>query len=1327
VIEVAGEEVDLATGDAGAEATVGMIVETSAAMVGTDGEVVETTVGVDMVVEGEEATIAVTTTGAEDALIHDPDLGLVLTAAPVLAVDLLHLAVAADPLPTLVRAPVRDLVLALQSSRRKLFLGDEASVVVEVAAEVSVQVALHRQQRNQKRLRKRSPRQDLRGGRMIVPEVGAEVEVLHQEGSEERGPEVRHQDDEGRGAEVGVEVAMVQTAGAQLRVTARNLTLRCSQARVAPRNKRRVMQMQQSDLDILMAAVSPSPSHSHANTPTSGDPHDPSSAGPSSALHALASFDQQHSSAEFADLLAEFTLPGNMLSPEAIGARSPTPGQTGGIGHHARLSAGRTLGSGRSGLGTPEAGAFSEAQDAFEYGRQRLDSTDALGMHASSPGGAAQEQGGGQLAQAIANMDSATQGQLLSALLARQQATAAATQPRDHTLPGHSHYPATSQPSSHHSSPQTFNPYDANQQNALMQQHLAQQYQLAALSVSLPPSHAPSPLASPYYNGGTPQYFPDQHQQLPPQFHQPQPLPQLHQHSSHQHDPSSATSSPQPPPLTYHNAFSPRPFSNQPGTDQGADVQALIAMDALARVSGSMPPQGQTSYVDTSMNGNGFAGDMRIRGGSATGGSYATTSGETEDWGDNDFLFSPLMSPALTPHSTFSIVNSLPPSAQSCLPNQQNLTGITPGDFFPSLGSPAILPQFSQASEYATQPWPQAQAHHTHSNSLQGLVDQTRALGFDASGFRPNSVSPNTYSPTGLATMSPRLGPTDAGQSTSAGSGRRGAGGKKARPSPLLKPTPDAAFRRKKAPGGSEGRSESVGRRSATTSPFLGPTTHGIAALSSSFNKAASNGSAKTSPPENSSGSNNTPSPVDLEMHNGTASSQPELMGPPPLPSSANSSRRSSLIQQSGNGSKVNNGAWMSPVTPASFMNFPAEIAEGGLTQPHHLASTGRRSQSLDGRSPIDGEEESGSTAGPSKHNASKPRPQLPSHASTSSLTASSSTLASRKELDVGRPGATAASIKGKGRAASVSGTTGVRKLGIKPLAKASGGPKIKPLLANGPFSTCDVSLYRVVDTDLAWLVGLPADALARLSTKSNYQNIMDGRGVDLLGLDPSTVSALNATQGVGADNRRTSHKAAEQKRRDSLKLCFEELRRILPPIAASAPDEEKRPGEGNVGGQRGGSVDPENPNRGVSKVALLRRSNEYVGMLHDRIDRRDLAIESLRNRLKEARERLGEDGEEEEIEGLDLDNIDRDEKEAGTMAFYECLDSDDEQEVKPKAPRKPPAGRRKSNAADAEFKGKVGDATKGARRSTRRSITSVTGAEDDSESGAAMDVEDEE
>jgi len=88
-------------------------------------------------------------------------------------------------------------------------------------------------------------------------------------------------------------------------------------------------------------------------------------------------------------------------------------------------------------------------------------------------------------------------------------------------------------------------------------------------------------------------------------------------------------------------------------------------------------------------------------------------------------------------------------------------------------------------------------------------------------------------------------------------------------------------------------------------------------------------------------------------------------------------------------------------------------------------------------------------------------------------------------------------------------------------------------------------------------------------------------------------------TSAMPGETRKSSHKVAEQRRRDSLKLCFEELRFILPPIN---PDEDedftgdrKRPGENNVGGQRGKShsVDPKHPNKGISKVALLRKSNE--------------------------------------------------------------------------------------------------------------------------------------
>lgn len=124
-----------------------------------------------------------------------------------------------------------------------------------------------------------------------------------------------------------------------------------------------------------------------------------------------------------------------------------------------------------------------------------------------------------------------------------------------------------------------------------------------------------------------------------------------------------------------------------------------------------------------------------------------------------------------------------------------------------------------------------------------------------------------------------------------------------------------------------------------------------------------------------------------------------------------------------------------------------------------------------------------------------------------------------------------------------------------------------------------------------------------------------------------------------------------------------------MPPIMPFVDDGNRRPGEGNVGGQRNGELDPENPNKGVSKVALLRRSNEYLEILRERIDRRDMAISALRRQNEELKMRQremggtlheGEEGEEDgdedefEIPGLDLDldNIDGDERAAGNLAF---------------------------------------------------------------------------
>lgn len=140
----------------------------------------------------------------------------------------------------------------------------------------------------------------------------------------------------------------------------------------------------------------------------------------------------------------------------------------------------------------------------------------------------------------------------------------------------------------------------------------------------------------------------------------------------------------------------------------------------------------------------------------------------------------------------------------------------------------------------------------------------------------------------------------------------------------------------------------------------------------------------------------------------------------------------------------------------------------------------------------------------------------------------------------------------------------------------------------------------------------------------------------------------------VSPEARKSNHKLAEQRRRDSLKLCFEELRHILPFIPPEDDEEApRRPGEGNVGGQRSGVVDPSNPNKGVSKVALLRKSNEYIIKLHDRVDRRDEVIELLRNKLESAGIILQED----DLGGHVLDDLDV--AEAGMWPYQQEVDVD--------------------------------------------------------------------
>ncbi|BEI85421.1 hypothetical protein CcaverHIS002_0508220 [Cutaneotrichosporon cavernicola] len=187
------------------------------------------------------------------------------------------------------------------------------------------------------------------------------------------------------------------------------------------------------------------------------------------------------------------------------------------------------------------------------------------------------------------------------------------------------------------------------------------------------------------------------------------------------------------------------------------------------------------------------------------------------------------------------------------------------------------------------------------------------------------------------------------------------------------------------------------------------------------------------------------------------------------------------------------------------------------------------------------------------------------------------------------------------------------------------------------------------------------------------------------LAIRPLGVGVRAATKGAAAaaganepETRRTSHKAAEQKRRDSLKAGFDELRLLLPAINTEALDPES--GEPIPGSSaprllpKSSLVPDDNPNRGVSKVALLKFSNEYIVRLHDKVNKRDEYIDKLRAEV--TRLRLGEAEEvrgDEDEDLLEMDMLEGEEDDLG--------DEDEEMDIDLSAMMKKGKGVTKSPA----------------------------------------------
>ncbi|KAG8832865.1 hypothetical protein FRC17_000483 [Serendipita sp. 399] len=122
-----------------------------------------------------------------------------------------------------------------------------------------------------------------------------------------------------------------------------------------------------------------------------------------------------------------------------------------------------------------------------------------------------------------------------------------------------------------------------------------------------------------------------------------------------------------------------------------------------------------------------------------------------------------------------------------------------------------------------------------------------------------------------------------------------------------------------------------------------------------------------------------------------------------------------------------------------------------------------------------------------------------------------------------------------------------------------------------------------------------------------------------------AAASATSGRSGFGGPKVKSTHKDAEQKRRDSLKTSFDELRILLPPIPLSASglggeDSDDPPLPGAMPPRGPPRGDGDGPNKGVSKLVLLRCGNEFIRDLLGKVERRDDEIHKLRKEIRALR-----------------------------------------------------------------------------------------------------------
>ncbi|KAF2141961.1 uncharacterized protein K452DRAFT_249689 [Aplosporella prunicola CBS 121167] len=334
------------------------------------------------------------------------------------------------------------------------------------------------------------------------------------------------------------------------------------------------------------------------------------------------------------------------------------------------------------------------------------------------------------------------------------------------------------------------------------------------------------------------------------------------------------------------------------------------------------------------------------------------------------------------------------------------------------------------------------------------------------------------------------------------------------------------------------------------------------------------------------------------------------LMGPPPRPGSVTTSP-SILAQGSRPGSvSSSEGPGVCPATPASLMGIqplPKTAPQPGSQSgtPSFVPQNGTQPVLDDLTLPEAATDE---PVRPSmsrldtafQDDQSTPRmharktPKL-GPLSTPSGPLSSSAMNSPAISAVASPVSGAVNAKkpqsgrGKQKRGSVSSTM------VSPALRPRISPSIKPLLPQGASMSEDTQAML-------------------LATKSNYQNILEG--THLPGVSYPEALSTNLT------SKRTSHKIAEQGRRNRINLALQELQSMIPSPALSPKDAGANPAVTNGGGTAE-EKEKEKERQNNSKASTVENAIEYIKLLKKKDEERDRKMLEQREEIEALRKKL--------------------------------------------------------------------------------------------------------